>query len=425
MRHFLKKQVIGQQKNFLRLWIGQSISLLGSQVTTLVLPTLAIITLHADAFSVGLLMALQWFAFILLEPIAGTLADQLPKRQIMLIADFGRLLALGSIPLAFALGERTIVHLYIVAGVMSVFTVFFDIAYQSYLPVLLDYRDLMDGNAKLTLSEGAAQIGGPALGGVLIPVVGAAYALTANAISYLFSLIFLLSIHDQEKGHKIQLNYFYKKFFEDLREGIRTVFHNPILRTITFVNTAQNTGASLAEAVILVFAYRMLHLSPEAVGIATAIGSIGFIIGAVIASPISCKTGIGWMLVLSSVAGICAYSILPLGLLVLPAFIIFLWRFLLGLHIPTYDIHQISLRQAITPIQLQGRMNATIRTISWGAYGIAPIVGRFLGTKIGLVPTISLGAVIYLVGSLPLLTNIIRNVKHFNDIENQGENFRF
>jgi MFS family permease len=278
----------------------------------------------------------------------------------------------------------------------------------------------MEGNTKLTLSEGAAQIGGPALGGVLIQVVGAAYALTANAITYLFSLIFLLSIHNREKSHKIQLNYFYKKFFEDLCEGVKTVFHNPILRTITFVNTLQNTGASLADAVILIFAYRMLHLLPGAVGIATAVGSIGFIIGAAIASPISRKIGIGWTLVISSLAGVCAYSILPLGLFVLPVFIIFLWRFLLGLHIPTYDIHQISLRQAITPIQLQGRMNATIRTISWGAYGIAPIVGGFLGTKIGLVPTISLGAVIYLVGSLPLLTNIIRNIKHFNGIENHG-----
>src|SRR5713226_6855287 len=157
------RRSLWRHPDFLRLWTGETISLVGTQVTVLALPTLAILVFHATPFSVGVLVSLQWLAFLFLGPLAGAIVDRLPRRRIMIVADLGRLVALGSIPFAFALGARTMIHLYIVAGVVGILTVFFEVAYQSYLPALVDRPALREGNTKLTVGEGMAQVGGPAL----------------------------------------------------------------------------------------------------------------------------------------------------------------------------------------------------------------------------------------------------------------------
>ena len=144
------RRSLWRQPDFLRLWIGETISLLGTQVTLLAPPTIAILTFHADPFSVGVLVSLQWLSFLFVGPMAGVIVDRLPRRRIMIVAGLGRLVALGSIPPVFALGVRTMVHLYAVAAVVSLLTVFFDVAYQSYLPALVDRPALLEGNAKLT-----------------------------------------------------------------------------------------------------------------------------------------------------------------------------------------------------------------------------------------------------------------------------------
>ncbi|SRR5712692_361598 len=405
------RRSLWRHPDFLRLWTGETISLFGTQVTVLALPTLAILTFHADPFSVGVLVSLQWLPFLFLGPLAGVIVDRLPRRQIMIVADLGRLVALGSLPVAFALGMRTMVHLYIIAAVVSSFTVFFDVSYQSYLPVLVNRTALAEGNAKLTLGKGAAQIGGPALGGLLMQWVGAATAITANACSYLASALFLVSIRKWEPEPAPSPQGRIRGVFAEMREGIEMVFHHPLLRTIALVNTVQNFGTSVAEAVVLIFAYRSLHLSPGLVGTAMAVGSVGFVLGALVTSPVTRKLGVGPTLGISSMVGALSYLVIPLGLFGMPALVVALWRLLFGLHIPTYDINQVSLRQAITPDRLHGRMNATIRTISYGALGVGPLVGGFLGTQLGLVPTIVLGGIIYVVATLLILTKSMISLK--------------
>ncbi len=406
-------QSLWKHPDFLRLWTGETISLLGTQVTLLALPTLAILLLHADPFSVGVLVSLQWLAFLFLGPVAGVLVDRLPRRRIMIIADLGRLVALGSIPLAFALFARTLFQLYVVAGVVSILTVFFDVAYQAYLPALIDRPALLEGNAKLTVGEGAAQIGGPALGGLLIQWIGAATAITADACSYLASALLLVSIRKQDPQLPADAHGRKSSIFTEVREGATMVFQHPLLRTIALANTIQSLGASVAEAVILIFAYRSLHLSPGLVGIAIAVGSIGDLLGTVVVSRATRKLGVGPTLGLSSLLGACSYLLIPLGLFGFPAAAIAVWRLLYGLHISTYNINQVSLRQMITPDRFQGRMNATIRTTSYGVLGIGPLIGGLLGTSVGLVPTILLGGCIYVAGTALLLTKSMRTLKAF------------
>src|SRR5918911_2926365 len=173
-----------KHRDFLKLWSGETVSKLGSEVTLLALPTVAILVLHAGPLQVGLLSALEFLSFPVLGLIAGVIADRLRRRPIMIVCDLGRALALGSIPIAYSLNLLTINQLYAVALVTGVFTVFFDVSYQSYLPSLIDRKDLVEGNTKLQVSESAAQIGGPALAGFLIQVISGARAIAVDAISY-------------------------------------------------------------------------------------------------------------------------------------------------------------------------------------------------------------------------------------------------
>lgn len=404
-----------QHPDFLRLWGAETVSLWGTQVTLLALPTAAILALHAGSMEVGLLLALQQLSFLFVGPFAGVMADRLSRRHIMVVADLGRMLILGSIPLAFALGHLTMAHLLLVTAVVGILTVFFDVSYQSYLLTLVSRTNLVEGNAKLALGDASARIGGPALAGILIQVVGAATAITADALSYLASALSLISIKKQEPRSALPAENGTKGVFLEAREGLEVVFCNPILRFIAIVNTLQNLGISIAEAVVLIFAYRRLLLSPGVVGIAMAIGSIGFVLGALLASSTARKLGIGPTLAIFGFIGGFSYLLIPLGVFGTPALFIVLWRLLYGLQLPIYDINQISLRQAVTPDRLQGRMNATMRTASFGALGVGALVGGFLGNQLGLVLTILLGGIIYCMGSLLMLSRSMITLRDLPD----------
>src|SRR5256884_2853242 len=157
--------------DFLKLWTGETVSQFGTQVTFLAVPTVAILILHAGPFQVGLLSALEFLAFPTLGLVAGVYADRLRRRPIMIACDLGRMLALGSIPVAFLLKALTLEQLYLVALLTGIFTVFFDVSYQSYLPVLVDRPNLIEGNTKLEVTRSTAQVAGPAVAGFLLPLL--------------------------------------------------------------------------------------------------------------------------------------------------------------------------------------------------------------------------------------------------------------
>jgi len=398
-----------RHRDFLRLWAAQTVSLCGTQVTALALPTVAILALHATPVEVGALSALQWLGYLVVGLVAGVVVDRLPRRRIMVAADLARLFALGSVPVAFALGLRALAHLYAVAAITSVCTVFFDVAYQSYLPSLVERGRLIEGNAKLALADGAARVGGPALGGVLIQLVGGATAIAADAASYLASALCLAAIRTPESRAPTRAGDAggRARGLVEMREGIVAVAHQPIVRTLAIVSTLQNFGGAVAEAVVLLFAYRTLRLTPGLVGAALALGSVGFALGALAVTPANRALGVGRTLGLSSLLGGCSYLLIPLGLLGAPALAVAAWRLVFGLSLPTWNVNVLSLRQAVIPDRLQGRVNATLRTVGFGALAIGPLVGGVLGDRIGFVPTIIVGGLVYLVGSLPLLARAV------------------
>src|SRR2546429_1532361 len=170
--------------DFLKLWAGETVSEFGSQVTVPAVPTVAILVLHAGPFQVGVLSALEFLAFPTLGLVAGVYADRLRRRPIMIACDIGRLLALGSIPVAFVLDALTLQQLYIVALLTGIFTVFFDVSYQSYLPVLVDRPNLIEGNTKLEVTRSPSQISGQAVGGLLVLSNRRAPAVAVDALYF-------------------------------------------------------------------------------------------------------------------------------------------------------------------------------------------------------------------------------------------------
>jgi len=381
--------------DFLKLWAGESVSVFGSQVTVLAVPTVAILILHAGPFQVGILSALEFLAFPTLGLVAGVYADRLRRRPIMIVCDIGRGLALGSIPVAFLLNLLTLEQLYFVALLTGIFTVFFDVSYQSYLPALVDRPNLIEGNTKLEITRSTAQVAGPAVAGFLIQWIGGARAVAVDALSFLLSAIALASIKKPEPEPKPSTASGTSGFIPEMREGIEVVIRNPILWRIAACTATTNLGSNMVfGAVFLVFAYRQLHLSAGVVGVVFALSSVGALAGAFLAGWVARKLGIGPTLGVMVMVGGLALLATPIALVGAPAVILATTGFIEGLTIPIYNINQVSLRQAITPDRVQGRMNATMRTIVWGTIPLGAFIGGILGTSIGLVQTIALGGIL-------------------------------
>jgi MFS family permease len=400
-----------RQGDFLRLWTAQTVSLFGSQVTILALPTVAILLLRARPVEVGVLAAIPWLAYLGVGVFVGVIVDRFTRRQIMIGADIGRALALGSVPLAFALGFQSITHLYVVAGIVGILNIFFDVAYQAYLPTLLGRDQLIEGNTRLAMGEAAALTGGPALSGLLIGAVGAALAVVSDAASYLVSALCITAITGHQEmttqGEAVQL----RQLFREIGEGIGLVMRHPIIRTLASVSAVQNFSESVAAPMLLIFMYNRLHLTPTLVGLTLTVGSAGFLLGASLVSTVTRRLGVGRMLWFSSLLGVSAYLLLPLGIWGIPLFWVGLWRLLLGLHLPTYNVNVVSVRQKLIPDRLQGRVNATLRTLIFGIQGGGPLVGGVLGALWGPAPTILCGGVLFLLGSLPLLSRAVITLK--------------
>ena len=376
--------------DFVKLWSGQSLSQFGSNVTQLALPTAAVLLLHAGPVQVGVLAALEFLAFPTLGLFAGVWADRLRRRPIMIVCDVARMLALGSIPAAWLLGELTIDQLYVVATVAGIATVFFDVAYQSYLPALVDRADLVEGNSKLEVTRSLAQVAGPGLAGLLIQLFQAANAIMADALSYLISVLTLLWIRKAEPAPAPRRER--PGFFREMGEGLQVVFGHRMIRLIAACTATSNLGSNMAFAVMILWFYRQVHLNPGQVGLVFSIGSVGAVFGAIVAFPAAQWLGMGRTLLISTLVGSAGGLLFPVaGASAFAVPLLAAITLVSQAFGPIYNINQVSYRQAAIPVHLQGRLNATVRTFIWGTIPIGSAVGGLLGAKIGLVPTIYLG----------------------------------
>jgi len=391
--------------DFVRLWSAESISRFGSQISLLALPLLAITVLHASTFEVGLLTTAEFLPFVLVGLPAGVWVDRLRRRPVLIAGDLGRAVALASIPLAHLLGVLSMPQLYVVGFATGVLTVFFDVAYMSYLPRLVDADQLIEGNAKLEVSSSGASVAGPGLAGVLIQLITAPLAVLVDAASFVVSAAFIGRIRRQEPAPAPASAGAGMR--REIAEGLRYVLGHPLLRWIAASTGTFNFFSSMLQAVLVVYEVRHFGMSAGLIGLTMTIGNLGWLGGAMLSGWIGRRVGIGRATIGAIVLGGAGPLLVALAPLHGPVPWLIAANLLASFGTTTYNIGQLSVRQAITPERLHGRMNASMRFMVWGTMPIGSAVGGALGQTIGLHPTIWLAAI----GSiLPLAPGIASGI---------------
>ncbi len=383
-------QSLFRHRDFMRLWTAETVSQLGSQVSLLALPLVAISVLHATTFQVGALTAVEFSPFVLFGLPAGAIVDRLPRRPILIWCDIGRAVALASVPIASAMGHLGYAQLVIVVFITGSLTVFFDVAYQSILPAIVERDQLTDGNSKLEISRSSAQTLGPGLGGLLVQWVGAATAVTADAASFVASALLIRGIRTKEPPiiaadeTKSRL----RALGGEIREGLGYVLHHRVLRMIAGSTATSNFFSSMTMAVYLLYAVRERHYSAGVIGLVFTLGNIGALVAAVFTERITRVLRLGPAIMIGMLVS-CGAGLL-IGLAPTEhALIYFVIAWLLfGFGGTLYNIDQVSLRQAITPPRMLGRMNASMRFMVWGTMPFGSLAGAVLGSRIGLRPTL-------------------------------------
>jgi len=410
-----RRASLWRHADYMKIWSAATISLMGSQVSNIAIPFIAAVVLRASAFEVALLATVEMLPFVLFTLPAGAWLDRVRRRPVLIAGDLGRAGALLTIPIAYALGALTIWQLYAVGFVAGLLTALFDVADQSYLPVLLEAEDLVEGNAKLQISASAAQIVGPGLGGGIIGLVAAPFAVIVDAFSFLASggLISLIRKPEPRPLRRLAADGSHTSLREEIAEGLRYVLGNRYLRMIAGSTGMSNLGTSLSFSIFAVYAYVELGLTPGLVGLAFGLGSTGLLAGAMLSAPLARRFGVGPVVVGSMfVTGPAA-----LLLVFLPSTpwaageILLVSQFLMGFSAVVYNVNQVSFRQAITPLDMQGRMNATMRFIVWGTMPVGSVAGGILASFLPLRTTVLIGALIASAAFLWVLLSPVRSLR--------------
>jgi MFS family permease len=400
-----------RHRDFMRLWSAETISQLGSQVTLLALPLAAILILDATAFQVGALSSIEFAPFLLVGLPAGVWVDRLRRRPILIAGDLGRAVVLASIPIAYWLDALTMLHLYAAAFLTGICTVFFDVAYQSYLPSLVEREQLTEGNAKLEISRSGAQLAGPGIAGALVQALTAPVAIVADAVSYLGSALFVIRIRRPEPDVPAPAAEDRPRMRSQIMEGLRYVLGHPLLRPIAACTALSNLFSAMVTAILILFAVRVLGLTAGLIGIALAIGNVGFLAGALVADRIARRVGLGRAIIGSALLFGLAGFAYPLATPETAVGLLVAGGVLFGFGGVVYNVNQVSLRQAITPGRMQGRMNATMRFVVWGTLPIGALAGGALGGTIGLRPTLWIAALGGVLSFVPPLLSPVRTLR--------------
>ncbi|MFL6138645.1 MAG: MFS transporter [Frankiaceae bacterium] len=409
-RHRRGRGTLWHHGDFLRLWSADTISQAGTQVSMIAIPLLAVKTLDASTFQVGLLTAAETAAFLLVGLPAGAWVDRLRRRPVMVAADWGRAALLGSIPVASALGALTMLQLYVVALLAGVLTVFFDVSYQSYLPSLVGREHLVEGNAKLQSSQSVAQVVGPGVGGWLVQALTAPIAVAVDAASYLASALGITAIRKHEP-HPAPPGGRRGKLRHEISEGLRFVFGHRLLWAIAGTTATANLFSGVVSAVSVPFLVRDLHLSAGAIGALFSVSSIGGIVGAVTASAISRRVGSARTIWTALLVTAPMSALVPLAQ---PGWRIWLFAagaFFLAFGAVVYNVAQVSFRQALCPERLLGRMNATMRFIVWGTMPLGGLLGGALGEAIGNRATLWVSVAGYLAAPMWAVLSPMRRMR--------------
>lgn len=378
-------------RDFRKLWAGESVSLTGTQITQLAFPLVAILSLHAGVFQVGLLNATRYAPVAVFSLLAGIWLDRRRRRPVLIGADLACATFIGLIPLCSVLGVLSMWVLCVAALLAGTAQVFFDIGALAYLPELVSRRHLASANSKMQISYSVAGIAGPSLGGLLIGVLTAPVTLTVNAVTYLFSAVMLLAIRKPEpdpRGTDRQTGEAAPSRRSMVAEGLRAVFGNRMLRPLLAQSSMFNFCFNALLTIFVVYAIRRVGLTSAELGVVIGAGAVAALIGALATTRITRVLGFGRML-LATVLGSCLAPLLLLApgrASTVTLLILMLSMFVSGICAVLYNIGAVTLRQVVTPNRLLARMNGTYRMLLIGAAPLGALTGGALGSAVGLRP---------------------------------------
>jgi MFS family permease len=367
-------------REFRLLWAGESTSDVGTAVSGLVMPLIAVVYLHATPFEVGALAAAAWVPWLLIGLPAGVWVDRSRCRPLMIGCDVVRALAIATVPIVAAFDALGMAQLFVVAAETGFATVIFQVAYVSYLPTLLMEDELAEGNAKLQGSEAVSRVVGPGLGGVLVQAFRPPFAMIVDAASYVISAVALTGIRVREEPSEPAE----RNLRREIAEGGQYVRSDPILRVMTIAPALANLFFTGYGALEVLFLVRTVHLAPASVGLLIGLVSLGSVAGAAIARPVGRRIGT------ARAVWVSALVTAPFGLLIalttrgsgLAFFVI--GNVLLFVGILIYNVTVMTFRQAYCPPQILGRVVASMRFVLFGTIPLGALIGGGLASLFGI-----------------------------------------
>ncbi len=404
------KSALWRQSDFLRLWAAQTVSGFGARITREGLPMMAVIGLAATPGQLGVLAALSTAPALVVGLAAGGFVDRTRRRGVLIAADLIRAAVLITLPVAALTGQLTIWQVYAAAALVAGASVLFDIADHAYLPGLIDRDQLTDGNSKLSTTESVAEIAGPALAGVLFQWLTAPIAVAVNAVTYVVSAIFLGAIRKAEPAPDRSGPA--PHWTEDVAAGFRIAWGERRVRPLLLMAGAGALVGSFFSALYVIYALKVLHLTPALLGFTIGAGGIGALAGALLAQPIARRVGVGPAIVMTLGGGAAFTLLIPLA----PADPVFGTGFLIAAQVfgdalaTASVILGASLRQSLLPQASLGRVGATFHATGGGLAAVGALAGGTLGGVIGprealLIASIGL-LLVPLIGALSPLRKV-------------------
>jgi len=392
---------------FLALWMAQTVSSVGTQLSLVAIPMLAVFALHAGPGEMAVLAALETLPFVILVLPAGVIADAGSRRRLLILSDLGRAAAMATIPVVFAIGVASFALLCAVAILVGGFSAMFVVAQQAYVPELVDEQRLVKANQRLEISDSGARVIGPGAAGFLVQLGGATLAVALDAVSYLASAV---AVWFARGGRPVETSRRSEPGIRAIVAGVQHVLREPALRLLVTSTAIFNLAAGMTLAQIVLFATGDIGLTAAGYGLFQGFGNLGFVVGAVVVDRVERRLGAGAVLAIASVFGSLAMVLIAAAGLGFGLPALLAGRFMGAVAAPLYNVVLVSVRQARTPDELRGRVAATFRAVDWGTAPIGAILSGLIGVAFGLEAVMLVAAAIGLL-SLPwVLVGTVRHI---------------
>jgi MFS family permease len=414
--YVVKRPIFLINRSFAYFWVGQSISTLGSQVTAFAIPLLAALSLHATAQQMGFLRAAEFAPFLILTLPAGVWADLGIRKSLMIFSNLIRGVVIISVPVVIALGWVHLEVLYVVMLVMGSFKVIFEMAYQTYIPEIVARETLVNANSKIMMSYALGQSAGPGLAGLMVEILGAPMAVLADSLGFFLCAACLFRI----KHRELRVVQHQQNVFRQIAEGFRYVGRERHIRALLWLVTVNNFFMNAIMALIVLYGTREIGFRPGIFGLAVSVGGLGAVIGSMCAQRLGAWLGPGPFVIyacgLTSLASFCfPFVSRPdnLGIFCLTG-----TYFALSAGGAAVTVFAWTIRQAITPSHLLGKMNGAFRFCVTGIMPFGALFGGWLGGTIGIRRTLVVGAIGLLLSCTLASFSHLRHLKALPDARN-------